>query len=85
MGGAAVGLGPLLALRKVSFFQNSSDFFLTEEEIYNAGAVCLIPESEITPGEGNGSPLQCSRLENPMDRRAWPAIDLGVAKELDTT
>ena len=49
MGGAAVGLGPLLALRKVSFFQNSSDFFLTEEEIYNAGAVCLIPESELTP------------------------------------
>ena len=22
-------------------------------------------------GEGNGNPLQCSCLENPMDRRAW--------------
>ena len=22
-------------------------------------------------GEGNGNPLQCSRLENPMDREAW--------------
>ena len=73
MGGAAVALGPLLALRKVFFFfffQNSSDFFLTEEEIYNAGDVGSIPESEITPGEGNGSPLQCSCLENPMDTGA---------------
>ena len=31
----------------------------------------LIPESGIYPGEGNGNPLQYSRLENPMDRRAW--------------
>jgi len=67
------------------FFQNSSDFFLTEEEIYNAGDVGSIPESEITLGEGNGSPLQCSCLENPMDRGAWPATDHGVAKEPDTT
>jgi len=22
-------------------------------------------------GEGNGTPLQCSCLENPMDRGAW--------------
>ena len=22
-------------------------------------------------GEGNGNPLQCSCLENPMDREAW--------------
>ena len=25
------------------------------------------------PGEGKGNPLQCSCLENPMDRAAWPA------------
>ena len=24
-----------------------------------------------TPGEGNGTPLQYSCLENPMDRGAW--------------
>jgi len=24
-----------------------------------------------SPGEGNGSPLQYSCLENPMDRGAW--------------
>ena len=27
-----------------------------------------------SPGEGNGSSLQFSCLENPMDRRAWQAI-----------
>ena len=30
-----------------------------------------IPGSGISPGEGNGSPLQYSCLENPMDRGAW--------------
>ena len=32
------------------------------------------------PGGGHGSPLQCSGLENPMDRGAWPAIVHGVAQ-----
>ena len=27
--------------------------------------------SKITDGEGNGTPLQFSCLENPMDREAW--------------
>ena len=31
-------------------------------------------------GEGNGNPLQCSGLENPMDGGAWWAIVYGVAK-----
>ena len=30
--------------------------------------------------EGNGTPLQCSCLENPMDRGAWWATVHGVAK-----
>ena len=33
-----------------------------------------------SPGEGNGHPLQCSCLENPMDRGAWWAAVRGVAK-----
>ena len=33
-----------------------------------------------SPGGGQGSPLQCSCLENPMDRRAWRATVLGVTK-----
>ena len=31
-------------------------------------------------GEGNGTPLQYSCLENPMDGGAWKAADYGVAK-----
>ena len=31
-------------------------------------------------GEGNGTPLQYSCLENPMDRGAWYAVVHGVAK-----
>ena len=31
-------------------------------------------------GEGNGNPLQCSCLENPMDREAWKAAIHGVAQ-----
>ena len=32
------------------------------------------------PGEGNGTPLQYSCLENPMDAGAWWAAVHGVAK-----
>ena len=31
-------------------------------------------------GEGNGNPLQCSRLENPKDGGAWLAAVYGVAQ-----
>ena len=34
----------------------------------SAGHVGSIPGSGRSPGEGNGSPLQCSCLGNPMDR-----------------
>ena len=44
-----------------------------------------IPGLGRPPGEGNGYPLQYSYLQNPMDRRAWPAMVLGVAKESVTT
>ena len=33
----------------------------------------LISGSGRSPGEGNGNPLQSSRLENSMDREAWQA------------
>ena len=44
----------------------------------------LIPGSGRSPGEGNGNPLQCSCLENPMDRGAWRATVHGVT-ESETT
>ena len=38
-----------------------------------------------SPGEGNGFPLQCSCLENPMDIGAWWATVHGGRKESDMT
>ena len=49
----------------------------------NAGDVGLIPESGISPGEGNGNPLPCSSMGNHMDRGAWWATICGVTKESD--
>jgi len=51
----------------------------------NAGDVGSIPELGRSPGEGNGSPLQYSCLENPTDREAWRATVQGVPKKLDKT
>ena len=45
-----------------------------------AGEPGLIPGSGRTPGEGNGNPLQYSRLGNPMDRGAWQATAHGVTQ-----
>ena len=42
-----------------------------------------IPGSGRSPGEGNGSPLQYSCLNNSMDRGARWATIHGVAEELD--
>ena len=51
----------------------------------NAGDSDLIPGLGRFPEEENGNLLQYSCLENPMDRRAWQAIVLGVTKQLDMT
>ena len=47
-------------------------------DVGNKGA---IPESERSPGEGNGMLLQYSCLEISMDRGAWWATVHGVTKE----
>ena len=44
---------------------------VSKESACNTGTLGLIPGSGRFPGEENGNPLQCSCLENPMDRRAW--------------
>ena len=49
-------------------------------DIRDVGSVPGVGRSS---GERNGNPLQCSCLENPMDRRAWWARVHGVAKESD--
>ena len=42
--------------------------------VYNAGDLASTPVLRRSPGEGNSKPLQCSCLENPMDRGAWWAV-----------
>ena len=39
-----------------------------------------IPGWGRSPGEGDGDPLQCSCLENSIDREAWQVIEHAVAK-----
>ena len=51
-----------------------------KESACNEGDPGSIPGSGRSPGEGKGSPLQDSCLENPMDRGAWWAIVHGIAK-----
>ena len=41
-----------------------------KESACNSGDLGLIPGLGRSPGEGNGNPLQCSCLDNPMDRGA---------------
>ena len=58
-------------------FPGGSD---SKASVYNVGDWGLIPGSGRSPGEGNGSPLQYSCLENPMDGGARWATVHGVAK-----
>ena len=51
-----------------------------KESTYNARDPGSIPGSGRYTGEGNGNPLQHSRLENPMGRGAWWATVHGVAE-----
>ena len=53
-----------------------------KESTCNAGDLGLILGLGRPPGEGNGYSLQCSCLENSMNRGDWQATVHGVA-ELD--
>ena len=44
-----------------------------------------VPESERSPGGGNGNQLQCSCLRNPMDIGSWQVMVHGGHKESDRT
>ena len=49
-------------------------------KVGDAREVGSIPGLGSSLGEGNGNPLQCSCLENSMDRGAWQFIVHRVAK-----
>ena len=77
---------------KVSKYAITSYFFCLEEmntvfQLYSslwgkrANVLFILKGIKIKMlGEGNGTPLQCSCLENPMDGGAWWAAVHGVAK-----
>ena len=67
-------LGAQLASQVALVVKNLPD---NAEDVGDAG---LIPGSGRSPGEGNGTPLQYSCLENPMDGGAWWVIVHGVTK-----
>ena len=58
-------------------FPGSSD---CKSVCLQCGRLGSIPGSGRSPGEGNGSPLQYSCLENPMDRGALQATVHGIEK-----
>ena len=63
-------------------FSSGSD---GNESTCNVGDPGLIPGWGRSPGEGNGSPLQNSCLENPMDRGALRVYSPWGLQELDAT
>ena len=68
-------------------FPGSSTVKILPASAGDAGEVDLIPGSGRSSGEGNGNPLQCSCLENFMDKGPWWAIAHGsqrVGQNLET-
>ena len=51
-----------------------------KESAFNARDLGSVPGSGRSPRGGNGNPLQCSCLENPLNRGAWWATVHEVAK-----
>ena len=50
---------------------------MVKEAAYNAGDSGLIPWLGGSPGEGKGYPLQCSCLENPMEKEPGRLQSMG--------
>ena len=58
---------------------------MEKNPLARAGDAGSIPGLQISPGEGNGNPLQYSCLENPMDGGAWWTVVCGITKKSDMT
>ena len=66
-----------MPLYNMKGFPGGSD---SKAPVCSAGDLDSFPGLGRSPGEGNGSLLQYSHLENPMDRGAWWATVHGIAK-----
>ena len=63
----------------VFFLEETRQTYVNSYRITQACAF-ICDQLQIESGEGNGTPLQYSCLENPMDGGAWQAAVHGVAK-----
>ena len=64
---------------KPQFYSHSCLRF-QEEILPPSSSFVSFLAASISPGEGDGNPLQYSCLDNPTDRGAWQAIVHGAAK-----
>ena len=58
----------------------SQSLSVIQENAFSVGDVASIAGWRRSPGEGNGNPLQCSCLGNPMNRGDWWATGHGVTR-----
>ena len=72
-----IGFGNGLKQRQWQGFPGGS---VVKNSPANAGDAGSAPGLGRSHGEGNGNPLQCSCLGNPMDRGAWRASVYEVVK-----
>ena len=77
LGSLFADLIPLVTTFTLICFPGSS---AGKKSTCNAGDPGLIPGLEKSPGEGNGTPLQYSCLENHVDGGAWWAAVHGVTR-----
>ena len=61
-------------------YQGLSGGLDSKESAGSAGDLGSIPGLGRSPGGGNGNPLQCSCLENSMDRGVWQTTVHGVVQ-----
>ena len=55
-------------------------FYVSQQTSLKSQLINILVNNMVSVGEGNGTPLQYSCLENPMDGGAWWAAVHGVAE-----
>ena len=75
--------GNMGRFRQSSMEDRASQVSLMVKNTPAKAYVGSVPGLKRSPGEGNGNPLPCSRLDNPMDRGSWWTTVYGAAKSQD--
>ena len=70
----------LVIFRKITRVLNLYPSYPTSRNVFQRYIDKTLPKTAVDYGEGNGTPLQYSRLENPRDGGAWWAAVSGVAQ-----